>query len=394
MDIHHLARRASAITILITAACGGSSDAGSTPPPPPPPADVASVTVSPSSVALAAGATQQLTAAALDARGAALTSPAPVWTTSDGNTVSVSSSGLVQALAAGTATITATVTTSGATKSASAVVTVTAPIVAASITVSPSASDTIYSLGDSRAFSTTVRDASGAVLASAPVTWSVDQPGVATLSSTSGASTTASAAGNGTAVLTATSGAVSGTARLYVRQRAATLSVAPTSLALAPGGTAQLTAAAKDARGNAVGGLAAPSYVSSDTTKVRVSPSGLVSAVAAGTATVSVAESSPDGPLSASVAVTVASQSFPTSASVTVEDYDFAPDSVDILAGGTVTWTWKGAQPHSVTAATGGSGLGSQTQTSGTYSFKFSTPGKYDYFCSVHTYMTATVVVH
>lgn len=389
-------RVCAAIALAAAAACGGgSSDSVNTPPPPPPSVDVASVTVSPATVSLAVGGTQQLTASAVDTRGNALSSPAPVWTTSDGNKVSVNSSGLVQALAAGTATITATVTTSGATKSATAVVTVAAPPTAASITVSPTTSDTVYSFGDTRAFAATVRDSAGTVLSTAPVTWSIDKSSVATLSQTSGASTNAVASGNGTAVLTARTGSLSGTATLIVRQRAAKLLASPSTVTLAPGGTAQLSAAAQDARGNDVSGLGAPQYTSSDTTKVRVSASGLISAVAAGTATVSVSENTPDGALSASVAVTVAaSQNFPTTASVTVEDYDFAPDSVDIAAGGTVTWTWKGTQPHSVTPVTPGTGFGSQVLTAGTYAFKFTTPGKYDYFCTVHAFMTATVVVH
>jgi len=389
-------RVCAAIALVVAASCGGSSDSTSTPPPPPPPPpDVGSVSVSPATVSLAVGATSQLTASAVDTHGNALTSPAPVWSTSDANKVTVSSSGLVQAVAPGTATVTATVTTAGATKSASAAVTVAAPVVAASISVSPSASDTIYAFGDSRAFAATVRDSSGAVLSTAAITWSIDKSSVATLSSSSGASTSALAGGNGTAVLTARSGNVSATASVFVRQRAAKLVLSPATITLAPGATSQVSAAAQDARGNTVGGLAAPSYSSSDTTKVKVSSSGVVSAVAAGTATVSVSQSTPDGALTGSVAVTVASApAFPTSAAVTVEDFDFASDSVDIAAGGTVTWTWKGTQPHSVTPTTPGTGFGSQTLTTGTYSFKFNTSGKYDYFCSVHPYMTATVVVH
>lgn len=387
-------RLCAAITILAAAACGGSSDSGSTPPPPPPTVDVASVSVTPSTLSLTVGGTQQLFEAAVDTRGNALTSPAAVWTTSDANKVSVNTSGLVQAVAAGTATITATVTTSGATKSASAVVTVAAPVTPASMTVSPTTSDTIYSFGDGRAFAATVRDSSGAVLTTVPITWSIDKSSVASLSQTAGASTSAIASGNGTAVLTARAGSLSSTATVFVRQRATKLLASPATVTLTPGATAQVTAAAQDARGNTVAGLDAPRYSSSDTTKVRVSAAGVISGVAAGTATVSVSETTPDGALSASVAVTVAAQTFPTTASVTVEDYDFAPDSVDILAGGTVTWTWKGAQPHSVTPVTSGSGFGSQTLTTGTYTFKFTTAGKYDYFCTVHPYMTATVVVH
>src|ERR1051325_5696522 len=72
------------------------------------PKPVASVVVTPSSASLAVGATQQLTATTLDASGATLTGRTVTWTTSDGTKATVSSTGLVTAVAAGSATITAT----------------------------------------------------------------------------------------------------------------------------------------------------------------------------------------------------------------------------------------------------------------------------------------------
>jgi hypothetical protein len=69
---------------------------------------VASVNVTPTTASLAVGATQQLTASTLDASGNALTGRVVIWSTSDATKASVSSTGLVTAVAAGTATITAT----------------------------------------------------------------------------------------------------------------------------------------------------------------------------------------------------------------------------------------------------------------------------------------------
>lgn len=71
------------------------------------PVPVATVTVSPATVSLQVGATQQLTAVTLDASNAALTGRTVTWSSSDGSKASVSSSGLVTAVAAGSATITA-----------------------------------------------------------------------------------------------------------------------------------------------------------------------------------------------------------------------------------------------------------------------------------------------
>ena len=85
------------------------------------PVPVASVTVSPATASLLVGATQQLTAVTLDAANATLTGRTVTWSSSDATKASVSSSGLVTGVAAGSATITA----SSEGKSGTALVTVT-----------------------------------------------------------------------------------------------------------------------------------------------------------------------------------------------------------------------------------------------------------------------------
>ena len=70
-------------------------------------------------------------------------------------------------------------------------------------------------------------------------------------------------------------------------------------------------------------------------------------------------------------------------AGVSVQDFQFAPPSVTITAGGTVTWTWSGAAPHNVTSDTGAF-TASATQSSGTFSQTFNTPGTYYYHCTIH----------
>lgn len=68
----------------------------------------------------------------------------------------------------------------------------------------------------------------------------------------------------------------------------------------------------------------------------------------------------------------------------------FAPASVDIAAGGTVTWVWSTATYHDVTGSFGSSGL----RNSGAYSVTFSTPGQYAYECEAHPRMSGVVAVH
>jgi plastocyanin len=88
---------------------------------------------------------------------------------------------------------------------------------------------------------------------------------------------------------------------------------------------------------------------------------------------------------------------FPATAAVTVgpgTSLTFAPQNVDIAAGGTVNWTWGGSLPHTVTSDTGL--FDSGVRTSGTFSFTFAAPGTYNYFCAVHgrNVMFGSVVVH
>jgi WD40 repeat protein len=73
------------------------------------PVPVAAVTVTPATASLVIGGTQQLTASARDATGAALAGRPVTWTSSTPAVASVSTTGVVTALAVGTATITASI---------------------------------------------------------------------------------------------------------------------------------------------------------------------------------------------------------------------------------------------------------------------------------------------
>ncbi len=310
------------------------------------------------------------------------------WTSSDAAVASVSpSSGpstTIVALRGGSATITARVGTATATKSI-----VVSQRVAA-LTVSSSSADTLFSIGDTRTLSATARDSRGTTIDAPLIQWTIDKATVAAISPTSGATTTVTAVGGGAAVVTARSGALTATSGIAVRQRVTRVVAAPASITIAVGATTPLSATPLDARGNAVSGLPAATYVSSDSTKAKVSAVGVVTGVAAGTATVTVSVQTPDGVVTTAVAVTIG---FPTFAEMKVEDFQFNPVVVDITAGGQVHWTWMGSASHSVTS-TGSGPLGSPTQQSGTYTFTFPTPGRYDFFCTVHPFMTGSVIVH
>jgi amicyanin len=73
------------------------------------------------------------------------------------------------------------------------------------------------------------------------------------------------------------------------------------------------------------------------------------------------------------------------------ETSSFGPQEVRIKAGSTVTWTNEDDIPHTVVSPH--NFRSKVLDTDGTYSFTFTTPGTYKYFCSLHPHMTGAIVV-
>jgi plastocyanin len=77
---------------------------------------------------------------------------------------------------------------------------------------------------------------------------------------------------------------------------------------------------------------------------------------------------------------------------VTVKNFSFAPMSLTVPVGSTVTWTFDDSAKHTVTAKD--KSFSSPDLSSGqTYKHIFTTAGTYQYICSIHQYMTGTIVV-
>lgn len=66
---------------------------------------------------------------------------------------------------------------------------------------------------------------------------------------------------------------------------------------------------------------------------------------------------------------------------IDVKDNLYAPSATTVPTGTTVTWTWQGANLHTVTFD---DGAASARQTSGTFQRTFTNPGTYRYHCEVH----------
>ncbi|MBI5798168.1 cupredoxin family copper-binding protein [Candidatus Woesearchaeota archaeon] len=78
---------------------------------------------------------------------------------------------------------------------------------------------------------------------------------------------------------------------------------------------------------------------------------------------------------------------------INIQNFAFSPAEITIKAGDTIDWENKDSAPHTVTSDTG-SELSSQTLKNGdTFSHTFTSPGVYDYHCTIHPSMTAKVIV-
>ena len=77
---------------------------------------------------------------------------------------------------------------------------------------------------------------------------------------------------------------------------------------------------------------------------------------------------------------------------VMAKGFMFAPTSLTVAAGSTVTWTNRDDEPHSVVSESGLFRSGA-LDTNESFSFRFDKPGTYRYTCSIHPRMVGTIVV-
>ena len=78
--------------------------------------------------------------------------------------------------------------------------------------------------------------------------------------------------------------------------------------------------------------------------------------------------------------------------SVTIAGFAFAPSTVTIQVGDSVTWTNEDSTPHTATAEDGSFDTG-QLANGDSNTVTFDTAGTFAYVCSIHPQMTGSVVV-
>ena len=79
---------------------------------------------------------------------------------------------------------------------------------------------------------------------------------------------------------------------------------------------------------------------------------------------------------------------------VTINNFAFDPPTLTVAPGTKVVWVNKDEEPHTVTSANNDAPFKSAgLDTDDSFSFTFTKPGTYKYFCSIHPHMVGTVVV-
>ncbi len=98
------------------------------------------------------------------------------------------------------------------------------------------------------------------------------------------------------------------------------------------------------------------------------------------------------------VAVLTAAIAFPAASAraaemeVKIDNFTFAPQRLVVKAGTTITWINDDDIPHTVASSTK-LFKSNALDTKDKFSFTFTTPGAYEYFCSLHPHMTGAIVV-
>ncbi|WP_269856091.1 plastocyanin/azurin family copper-binding protein [Streptomyces sp. RPT161] len=101
-------------------------------------------------------------------------------------------------------------------------------------------------------------------------------------------------------------------------------------------------------------------------------------------------------PVTSSATPTSSQPSAPAAANtVTIKNFAFHPAKLTVKAGTKVTWSNIDVDTHTVTSKQGSGGplQSAALASTASYSYTFTKPGTYPYYCTIHPFMTATVEV-
>jgi uncharacterized protein YjdB len=269
------------------------------------------------------------------------------WATSNPAIATVNAAGLVTALGAGTVTVSAT--SEGQSGSATLVIT---PSAVASVAVNLAASS--VSAGSSTVATAELRSASNQLLSGRTVTWTSSNAGIATVSGAG----LVSAVAPGTTIITATSEGRTGSATLTVTPASvASVSVQLAQTSVIAGSSTLATATLRSAGNDLLTGRTI-TWSSSNAGVASVNASGVITALAPGTTTITASSEGRTGsalltvtaPLVSTVTVSLGAQSLQVGQSthVTAVARDAAGN---VLTGRTVQWSSSAPSVASVNAS-------------------------------------------
>ncbi|HEX6494752.1 MAG TPA: Ig-like domain-containing protein [Acidobacteriaceae bacterium] len=329
------------------------------------PKTLSSITISPATTTIAAGATQQFAAKATYSDGSTADVTATAgWTSSNTAVATVASTGLATAVATGSTTITATVNGISGT----AALTVPAPSATlTSIAVTPPTPS--IAVGTTEQFTATATYSDGST---APVTttviWTSTNPAAATISSAGLA--TAVAAGSTT--VTASLNGISGNTTLTVAPSLSSVSVSPNPADIGIGATQQFAATAKYSDNSIKDVTATAAWTIDKTAVATINSAGLATGVAAGSATVTASFNGKSAGAivnvsAVTISVTPDSPAFAMGAAQQFTATQKNPNGTTTDVTATATWTSANTEVATINAnglATGvASGLTSITAT-------------------------------
>lgn len=316
---------------------------------------VARVMVSPSTTAMVIGGSPvALLATAFDANENILPGRAATWSSLNPAVASVSSSGVLSAISAGSATVIANIEG----KTASVAVTVSSAPAAPVTSVTVTLASTTLNIGQQTQATAVLKDAQGNVLSRA-ITWSSLDTTVAKVSATG----LITAYSGGTVAIIARSEEVSGSASVTVNTPAPTAVASVTLVAptqnLTIGQSVQSVVTLKDAQGNILTGRTI-SYSTENSSIVTVQASGVITGVGAGTTNVRATSEGKSATLGMTVngpggvnTVTVTLASPALSVGQTTQATAVAKDGSGAPLSGTPTW----ASSNSAVATVSTTGL-------------------------------------
>ena len=283
------------------------------------------------------GQTSTASASGLDQSGFPIAVGTVVWTSTAPSVATVSNAGVITGVANGVAQI---VATAGTLRSQASIAIAQPAPVLTSISVSLGANP--ITVGQTTKANFSGLDQFGAAYPIGVINWSTSVPGIATVNAIGGVS----GVGAGQVQIVASAGGIQGQAALTVQPvPVGVLTVSPTIASVAVGLTTQLVPAATDVNGSTI---ISPSvtWTSSDTTKAKVSSSGLVTGIATGNVTIT----AQSGGKSTTAAITVVSDiSFvnmsPGTAKLVVAQTTHATATVAVVNGANTAVTFSSSNP-------------------------------------------------